>query len=242
MKFLFTDLDGTFLGGTRQDQLRLLEALNTHEIGLVYVSGRSHQRIFPAIDSGELPRPKAVIGDVGTSLWAGDGQALSPDYEALMHSLWGEAAQRLRTELDEFFCKGLREQPLFGPYRYSLYFDDPETARRAAERIQSLGFDSLLSDDQYLDALPPGVHKGFAVNWLLDHWGLDRNNVLVAGDTLNDLAMLQLQMPAVVVANAEPLLKESLSGAHKNSQLLFANQDGAAGIHEALHRMGWIEP
>jgi hydroxymethylpyrimidine pyrophosphatase-like HAD family hydrolase len=241
LKFLFTDLDGTFLGGTRQDQLRLLEALNTHKIGLVYVSGRSHHRIFPAIDSGELPRPKAVIGDVGTSLWAGDGQVLSPDYETLMQSLWGDGQLRLRTELSHFYSRGLREQPLFGPYRYSLYFDDPETARRAGEHIQALGFDSLLSDNQYLDALPPGVHKGFAVNWLLNFWGLDPNNVLVAGDTLNDLAMLQLNMPAVVVANAEPLLKKTLSEAHNNPQLLFASQDGAAGIHEALQQMGWTE-
>jgi len=240
LKFLFTDLDGTFLGGTKQDQTRLLQAIEHSKIGLVYVSGRAHSRIFPAINSNELARPMAVIGDVGTSLWNGEGHTLSQDFDVLMASRWADGSTRLRKELKPFFEQGLAEQPLFGPYRYSLYFKDSKIAQRAGERIESLGFDSLVSDNQYLDALPQGVNKGFAVNWLMSHWGLSADQVLLAGDTLNDLAMLSLPIPAVVVANAEPALKETLLTSNKRPELMFASQDGAAGIYESLAQLGWI--
>ena len=240
MKFLFTDLDGTFLGGTRQDQLRLLQAIESSGIGLVYVSGRGHPRIFPAIDSNELARPNAVIGDVGTSLWSGKGEAFSQDYQSLVSARWGDGQHLLRDELKGFLNQGLSEQPIFGPRRYSLHFNNPAIAKHAAQRIEALGFDSLISDNQYLDALPRGVNKGFAVRWLMAHWGLTASQVLLAGDTLNDLAMLSLPLPAVVVANAEPALKETLLSRNDNPGLMFASQDGAAGIHESLKQLGWL--
>jgi hydroxymethylpyrimidine pyrophosphatase-like HAD family hydrolase len=62
----------------------------------------------------------------------------------------------------------------------------------------------------------------------------------VAGDTLNDLAMLRLPLPAVVVANAEPALKEALLTQKENPGLMFASQDGAAGIYESLEQLGWL--
>jgi HAD superfamily hydrolase (TIGR01484 family) len=240
LKFLFSDLDGTFLGGTRQDQERLIQTLQSAGIGLVYVSGRGHQRIFPAIDSKELTRPSAVIGDVGTSLWNGNGETFSHDYEALMQSRWKDGHSLLRDALKTYLSQGLNEQPIFGPYRYSLYYTDAAIAELAGQCIEHLGFDSLLSDNQYLDALPKGVNKGFAVQWLMNHWGLAANQVLVAGDTLNDLAMLSLPIPAVVVANAEPALKQALQTHCENPKLMFAREDGAAGIHASLKQLGWI--
>lgn len=240
MKFLFTDLDGTFLGGTKQDQVCLLKAIESSGIGLVYVSGRGHPRIFPAINSLELARPSAVIGDVGTSIWDSNGDALSQDYESLVHARWKDGQHLLREQLKEFLHQGLSEQAILGPRRYSLNFTNPTVAKRAARRIEALGFDSLISDNQYLDALPRGVNKGFAVNWLMAYWGLTANQVLVAGDTLNDLAMLRLPLPAVVVANAEPALKEELLNRKENPGLMFASQDGAAGIHESFRQLGWL--
>ncbi|MEK9812468.1 MAG: HAD-IIB family hydrolase [Bordetella sp.] len=240
MKFLFTDLDGTFLGGTRLDQERLIKTLQSAGIGLVYVSGRGHERIFPAIDSKELMRPSAVIGDVGTSLWNGNGETFSRDYEVLMQSHWKDGHRLLRDELKTFLSEGLNEQPIFGPYRYSLYYTDATIAERAGQCIERLGFDSLLSDNQYLDALPKGVNKGFAVQWLMNHWGLTAKQVLVAGDTLNDLAMLRLPIPAVVVANSEPALKQALQNHCENPKLMFVREAGAAGIHAALEQLGWI--
>ncbi len=240
MKFLFTDLDGTFLGGTKQEQLRLLQAIESSGIGLVYVSGRGHPSIFPAINSNELARPNAVIGDVGTSIWDSRGETFSQDYESLVQARWKDGQHLLRDQLKEFLNQGLREQPIFGPHRYSLHFDRPAIAKYAAKRIEALGFDGLISDNQYLDALPRGVNKGFAVSWLMAYWGLTAHQVLVAGDTLNDLAMLRLPLPAVVVANAEPALKEALLTQKENPGLMFASQDGAAGIYESLEQLGWL--
>ena len=66
---------------------------------------------------------------------------------------------------------------------------------------------------------------------LLTHLGVDSRKVLVAGDTLNDLSMLSMGLPAVAVGNSEPALLERVAGLpHVHA----ARQAGVAGIAEAI--------
>ena len=96
--------------------------------------------------------------------------------------------------------------------------------------------DTLISGGCYFDVLPRGVNKGFAVRHLMTLWGLDAAQVLVAGDTLNDLAMLQLPVPAVAVGNAD----EQLCARLKLDALThLAERSGAGGILEAFSVFGW---
>jgi hydroxymethylpyrimidine pyrophosphatase-like HAD family hydrolase len=79
--------------------------------------------------------------------------------------------------------------------------------------------------------LPKGVSKGPSLLRLLSHLGIENKRTLVAGDTLNDLSMLKLGLPAVAVGGSEPaLLKEvdDLDHVHK------AKGIGVAGIAEAI--------
>jgi hydroxymethylpyrimidine pyrophosphatase-like HAD family hydrolase len=94
-----------------------------------------------------------------------------------------------------------------------------------------MGFDGLLSDDKYFDVLPRGVNKGSTLQRVLLDQGIAPDSVLVAGDTLNDLSMLTLGLPAVAVGNAEQALVAALSGL---PEIFRAEQHGAAGIMEAL--------
>jgi hydroxymethylpyrimidine pyrophosphatase-like HAD family hydrolase len=94
-----------------------------------------------------------------------------------------------------------------------------------------LGLDALISDNRFLDVLPKDVSKGPSLLRLLTHLGIDNRKVLVAGDTLNDLSMLAMGLPAVAVGNSEPALLDEVKGL---DHVHAARQHGVAGIAEAI--------
>ncbi len=233
MRVLATDLDGTFLGGT--DRAR--RALTAHfrdapDRKLLYVTGRSARSVTALVGRGLLPRPDAMICDVGAFVAHADG---APYEGALLESIrqaWGDRSERVRTVFADL--PRLRIQDHFGPYRVSYYFDSTDVLPEAHARAAALGCDGLVSDDQYFDVLPRGVNKGTTLVRLMHEWGVADDEVLVAGDTLNDLAMLVSGLPAVVVGNAEPALLAALPSSERIRR---ASAHGADGIVEALTAM-----
>jgi hydroxymethylpyrimidine pyrophosphatase-like HAD family hydrolase len=103
------------------------------------------------------------------------------------------------------------------------------------KRAQALGCDGLASDNRFFDVLPPGVNKGTTLKRLMQQWQMPTESVLVAGDTLNDLAMLVSGYPAVAVGNAESAL---LSKLPESASIVRAKAHGCEGIVEALRHFG----
>src|SRR5690606_20978101 len=87
------------------------------------------------------------------------------------------------------------------------------------------------SADKYLDVLPQGVNKGSTLTKLVQHLGVDPGNVLVAGDTLNDLSLYHTGYRGVVVGQAEAGLSEATAGM---DNVHHARSPGAGGILEAI--------
>ena len=122
-------------------------------------------------------------------------------------------------------------QPTAFRYRVSYDLDAEAFDDSACEKVKALGLDWLISDNRYFDVLPRGVSKGPSIRRLVDHLSIPEERVLVAGDTLNDLSMLECGLPAVAVGNSEAALMarvEPLAHVHK------ARAHGAAGILEAI--------
>lgn len=234
MRILATDLDGTFLGGSDAARARLIAHFREDpNRRLLYVTGRSTDNVARLVDAGRLPRPDAMICDVGAFVAHGDG---SPMEGPLLHGIrdaWGNRSDVVRAAFAD--TAGLRLQEHFGPYRVSYYFDDPAALPEAHARAAQLGCDGLVSDNLYFDVLPKGVNKGTTLRRLLQEWNVGEDEVLVAGDTLNDLAMLSTGLPAVAVGNSEPGLLERLPA---HPRLLRATAHGADGILEALEHFG----
>ncbi|WP_146588916.1 HAD-IIB family hydrolase [Puniceibacterium confluentis] len=229
---LATDLDGTFLGGSDRDRRTLyswIEA-NRDTIGLIFVTGRDPKFIGELCDSG-VPWPEYVIGDVGTTIARVANRVIEPivPLEEDIATRWGDAGNSVRTALHRH--PGLTLQPTDFRYRvsYDLHADSFDPS--AHDIVQQLGHDSLVSDNRYFDVLPRGVSKGPSLKRLVAHLEIAPETVLAAGDTLNDLSMLQCGLPAVAVGGSEPELiarVQDLSEVHK------ATSVGAAGILEAV--------
>src|SRR5690606_13360319 len=94
--------------------------------------------------------------------------------------------------------------------------------------------DVITSVDKYLDLLPKGVNKGSTLRKLINMLGVADERVLVAGDTMNDLAMFQIGCKGVVVGASEAALFDTTA---KNQDVYHAKQPGAGGILEAMQRL-----
>lgn len=57
------------------------------------------------------------------------------------------------------------------------------------------------------ELMVPGVNKGVAIEFLIDHLGMSRSDTIGIGDGMNDLEMLELCDQGVAMGNAHPGLK-----------------------------------
>jgi len=64
-----------------------------------------------------------------------------------------------------------------------------------------------ISGDFWVDLSHKQANKGVALQKLLDHYGIKRNEILVFGDYLNDIEMLNMTPNSVAMGNAHPEIK-----------------------------------
>lgn len=230
---LATDLDGTFLGGTDAARRALYDWIEVHRatVGLVFVTGRDPEFVVSLCRSG-VPWPEYVVGDVGTSIVRVTPEArLEPiaALEAEIAERWADRGPAVRQRLDGH--PGLTLQPTAFRHRVSYDLEPDRFDPAAHALVDELGLDTLVSDDRFFDVLPRGVSKGPSVRRFAAHFGIEAPRILVAGDTLNDVSMLELGLPAVAVGGSERALLDRVGGL---PHVHVAAATGAAGIAEAV--------
>lgn len=232
---LATDLDGTFLAGDPEDRLSLYQTIAAHpEIKLAYVTGRSLEAVLPLLADPTLPQPDYIIADVGATLVHGDSLQPIQPLQSVVDARWPGESQ-VASAIEAF---GLERQDVPQARRCS-YFCTPEQAANPALReiADELGCDLLYSAELYLDFLPKGVNKGSSLQALADWLELSHDQVLAAGDTLNDLSMLSASFHGVCVGQSEAAL---LDATRSHSRTLHASRPGCGGILEAFAHFGFL--
>lgn len=232
---LATDLDGTFLAGDPEDRLSLYQTIAAHpEIKLAYVTGRSLEAVLPLLADPTLPQPDFIIADVGATLVHGDSLQPIQPLQSVVDARWPGEPQ-VASAIEPF---GLERQDVPQARRCS-YFCTPEQAANPALReiADELGCDLLYSAELYLDFLPKGVNKGSSLQALADWLELGHDQVLAAGDTLNDLSMLSASFHGVCVGQSESAL---LDATRSHSRTLHASRPGCGGILEAFAHFGFL--
>lgn len=108
-------------------------------------------------------------------------------------------------------------------------------AAAARERLADLDVDVLVSANVFLDVLPRGVNKGTTLRRVLDWLGVADDACVVAGDSLNDLALFETGLAGIVVGNCEPALRRRASDL---PSVYVARAEGVEGIVEGLRHHG----
>jgi Cof subfamily protein (haloacid dehalogenase superfamily) len=145
-----------------------------------------------------------------------------------------EARLALRTTLLSYRIRGLHQLARDGAVPEKLFAGGLDEAGKAAlaATLQSGVSDPLeitSSDKDNIEMTAAGVTKGSAVAWLASSLGLPLSEVMVIGDSLNDLSMFELDCVRVAMGNATQAIKERATH-HTASHM----EDGVAGAVERL--------
>jgi HAD superfamily hydrolase (TIGR01484 family) len=238
---LATDLDGTFTGGEARDRETLYRSLNERpNCSLIYVTGRQMASAVALREIVGLPRPDIFITDVGSSVlpaWRDER------FEALEWELgrrWpgNDAVRQCLQPLSPL----IEEQPVEAARRVSFFVRDgqclADVLPRVRDAVADLEVNVVGGDDICIDILPAGVDKGTTLDMALRWLAVDRDSVVVAGDSAGDAQLFQDDVHGIVVGDAEPQLKQ-LVGDRPN--VYVAGRAGAAGILEGLGHFGFLK-
>ena len=245
---LCTDMDRTIIPNGRQPEhpqareyFRQLCGLPV--IKLVYVSGRHLQLIEQAIAEYQLPKPDYAITDVGTKIYCRDQTewAEIPAWQKQIAGDWqGRSHDQLQHALSRFTELTLQEQSKQNDFKLSYYLslaaDRDKILQQVDQQLTQLGVAASLiwSIDEpqqvgLLDVLPLNATKLHGIEFLQMHLGYGPQEVIFAGDSGNDLPVLGSSIRSILVANAEPQIKQQalqLAEQNGNAESLFlAQQD-----------------
>ena len=225
---LCSDLDRTLLPNGPQPESpgareRFAAVATRPEVTLVYVTGRHLELIQQAINNYCLPLPDYVIGDVGSSLFAvtPDGwqlredweQEIAPDWAGLRHA----EVHALLADIPTLRLQEIAKQNTWKlSYYVPLYTDNVALLDAVGQRLERHAVNASLiwSVDEpaaigLLDILPASANKLHAIEFLRTRNGFSYADTLFAGDSGNDLSVLASAIPAVLVANASPEVREA---------------------------------
>ena len=240
-RLLATDLDGTFIGDDGATR-SLWRDLDHAGIYVVFATGRHLSSIYDFYQHLDTSRrARACVAMVGTEIWhrAGDRYELDETWRRRLLRDWrvsevrrvAGAVPNVTPQPDEWQS----------PFKCS-YYAEGDLAATAAElrhalEHNGLGANVIASAGTLLDVLPTGAEKGSAVRYVADSTAVVPEEVVTAGDTGNDLAMMQpaLGFRSIVVGNATDRLR-ALEGPH----VYQAAAPFAAGIREGLEHFGWL--
>jgi sucrose-6F-phosphate phosphohydrolase len=222
-RVLVADIDGTLLGDTEAlDRFAAWHDARRDGHRLVYATGRSRRSLAQAIAETSLPEPDVVISAVGTEIHDSDGRAWPGWLDRLEH--WD--ADAVRKELSRF--RWLDLQPAANQTNLKASFDvrglsaaDHAEIRRALKQAE-LDATIVYSAGLYLDVLPSTAGKGNAARFLMESWGLTPGDVMVFGDSGNDLQLFQRGFRGTIVANALPELVAAVGRDTYRSPLPYA--------------------
>ncbi|MBI1324039.1 HAD-IIB family hydrolase [bacterium] len=237
-RMFVTDIDGTLIDheGPREglDKLRTLLEGRGDQFAFAVASGRSLEKIRDILQRHEIPVPDVVISSVGTSIHYGFEDRLADKaWEKHIDYAWDP--QKIRETLRRRKGLELQEPADQSDFKVSYLIRDPAlTGRRKIESFLgpklARNCQIVISHDEFLDILPNRASKGRAVRYLCRKWSIPMRNVIVSGDSGNDLDMFTGMALGIVVPGEDRQL-DSLRGIKR---VYFAGRRSAAGILEGF--------
>jgi sucrose-6-phosphatase len=254
---LCTDLDRTLLpNGAAPESAgarRLFNKLASRDdIALAFVTGRHLALVKQAIGDYDLPPPEIIVADVGTTIYRSSraGWRRSKSWDNHLAADWRGLSGR---DIDQLVgdIAGLSRQEAAQQGKYKLSFLLPLSADSQAvlcllqRRLHAAQIKANLvwsvdeeKETGLIDLIPHCAGKLPAIRFVMQRYGFSLQGTLFAGDSGNDFDVLQSDIPSVLVANAQPVVKQQVaSGKMANLHIasggyLGMNGNYAAGILE----------
>ncbi len=245
---LVTDIDGTLIGESESTE-ELRRVVLDARVGLartgarlrwVVATGRTYASTCEVLlESGfRLDDFDALITSVGAELYL-TGDTRPDDAYHTRLAATGFDAARVRASLERLGELELQPEHEQFPYKVCYFAkEDPVLRERVLRALGALPFKTttVFAMGDYLDVAPEHGAKGGGVAHLLDFWGLEPARAVAAGDSANDLSMLEREWRAIVVGNGH----QALRALRARPNVFFAQRKHAGGILEGLRALAFL--
>ena len=226
---LVSDVDDTLLG---DDQVlaKLAEVLaNADHLVVAYNSSRPCASLRRSLTENQaLPMPHFLIGAMGTEIQKGESGESLTEYTQYLGQNWRR--DQIAALVEDM---GLQPHPdkYQTPLKASYDVPNEETYKRVVKRLQEAELEAKVihSGETNLDIIPTEAGKGNVIKYLYQRLDIPAFQVVVAGDSGNDVEMFQPPFRGIVVGNADADLK-----AKKGDHVYQAQATHAAGVLEGL--------
>ena len=232
-QLLLCDIDNT-LTGCRDGAGALAELMHRDkDLTFGVATGRSLQEAERILADWSYPDPSVLVTSVGSEMYWRTARGLRSDTDwlAAIEDDWDREACRAALA----GLPGLALQPTVEQRRFKLsYFAEPTAVDAVTSHLRAAGLAARVihSHGHFLDILPRRAGKGAAMTWVANALGVPLTSVWAAGDSGNDLDMLEACPNPILVANHDAQLASLAARPH----VFVSRQRHAGGIVEALQR------
>jgi len=258
VKLVAIDVDGTLLNDQYQITDRTKKSLaRVREAGakVILATGRGPGSCYPIIEELQLIDPMithngAVILETGTrKVKLEVGYKAAELFPIIQFCRERKLHFDVNTSLD-MYIEGFSED---AEYMYEKFFMNPTRVSDASqidsqivkftifakehiidnvfEEIKPLfpQWSIIRSGEMFIDVIHPRATKGFALQTLMNEYGIKKEEVIAFGNYYNDLEMLELAGIGVAMDNSPEPVKEKA-----NRVTLSNNEDGVALVLEEI--------
>lgn len=235
-KMIITDIDNTLIGDDKElSKFLAWFELNTGNIGFGVATGRDIDSTIDVLTKNNVPIPQVLITSVGTEIYYFNNNKLVFDkrWNSFLNDEW--EADKIKQVLNNFSFLTPQEhqRELKVSYNINEYSYNKIKSIHAKLKNNGIRYKLMVTEGKYLDIIPHRASKYTAVNHVCYKWNINKENVLVVGDSGNDKDMLKKMKKGVVVCNHQKEI-EHLQG------VFFSKENYAGAILDGLKYYNFI--
>ena len=229
-RLLLCDIDNTLTGCRVGAEGMVAFLKGEPSLAFGVATGRSLQEAQRLLEEWRQPAPHVLITSVGAEIYWRDGARLIADGDYARHidSGWDGDAVDARVAT----LTGVERQPPVEQRRHkrSYFVSEPAVVAAIRAATVDLPVRVIHSHGNLLDIVPMRAGKGSAMAWVARAMGIAPDHVYAAGDSGNDLDMLDACRNGILVANHSAELAPLVG----RSTIYLARRSYAGGVVEGM--------
>ncbi|MDR0268256.1 Cof-type HAD-IIB family hydrolase [Paenibacillus sp.] len=217
-KLLALDMDGTLLTSEQvisQGTSKWIQKAKDQGIHVCLSTGRSFGNALPYGEELGLATPMITVN--GSEVWRAphdlyhrslmDPRLISDMYDiAAAEGCWYWAYT-----VDQVYNKDNWIDEIMGNewLKFGYHTKDDEVRHRILMKLQDMGgLEITNSSPHNLEVNPQGINKASGIQKVCELLGLEMSEVIAVGDSMNDLAAIEVAGLGVAMGNAQEVVKE----------------------------------
>lgn len=241
-KLVVADIDGTLID-ENSDNIGLPELRGAFsdldETTLfAYATGRNLNSIEKVVKEFDLPEADFMIASVGSAIYYDFNEAsIDCCWDDHIRKGWNKS--NLKRSLATFPGLTLQGEEDQSKTKLSYFTDANDFNFDALQEKLKRQINKITltySHNAFLDILPIKASKAKAISFISEKLHISDDNIIVCGDSGNDLDMLDAEFRSIIVANHS----EECSYLREKDNCFFTSKNTAEGVVEGLKHWGIV--